>query len=159
MSKLCTILYVHRWLSLWGILVSYLCKLHATCKFKEYHLFVFCGREQDEPGLTVSCIAGWIVSILSRMKGCFLLSETNSNMSVTKCWLPCYKCISTCLDWAVSLISDQLILCQSDVIHSPKFVPIKIIIPSWAPTLGWNSKSSRDLNWNSKLNGWSIGRV
>ncbi len=43
-------------------------------------------------------------------------------------------------------------------VHSPKFIPIGIGIPSWIPILGWNSKFNTDSNWNSKLNSWSVGR-
>ena len=43
--------------------------------------------------------------------------------------------------------------------HSPKFIPIGIGIPSWIPNLGWNSKLKTDLNWYSKLNSSSDGRV
>ncbi len=43
--------------------------------------------------------------------------------------------------------------------HSPKFIPLEIGIPSWIPNLGWNSKLNTDLNWKSKLNSWSVGRV
>ena len=43
--------------------------------------------------------------------------------------------------------------------HSPKFIPIRIGIPSWIPNSAWKSKLNTDLNWNSKLNSWSVGRV
>ncbi len=43
--------------------------------------------------------------------------------------------------------------------HSPKFIPIRIGIPSWIPNLDRNSNLNVDLNWNSKLNCWSFGRV
>ncbi len=52
------------------------------------------------------------------------------------------------VDWAIF----------SESVHSPKFIPIQIGIPSWIPNLGWNSKLNTDLNWNSKLNSWSVGR-
>ncbi len=45
------------------------------------------------------------------------------------------------------------------LIHSPKSIPIRIGIPSWIPNSGWNYKLNTDLNWNSKLNCWSVGRV
>ena len=44
-------------------------------------------------------------------------------------------------------------------IHSPKFIPIGIGIPSWIPNSAWNSNLNMDLNWNSKLNCQSFGRV
>ena len=50
-------------------------------------------------------------------------------------------------------------LLPSVTIHSPKFIPIEIGIPSWIPNLGWNSKLNMDSNWNSKLNSWSVERV
>ena len=37
-------------------------------------------------------------------------------------------------------------------LHSPKFIPIQIGIPSWMPNWGWNFKLNTDWNWNSKLN-------
>ncbi len=43
--------------------------------------------------------------------------------------------------------------------HSPKCIPIRIGIPSWRPNLGWNFNLNTDLNWNSKLNSWSVGIV
>ncbi len=49
--------------------------------------------------------------------------------------------------------------CTISQVHSSKFIPIEIGIPSWIPNLGWNSKLIKDLNWNSKLNSWSVGRV
>ncbi len=48
---------------------------------------------------------------------------------------------------------------EGPLLHSPKFIPIEIGIPSWIPNLGWNSKLNTDLNWNSKWNSWSVGRV
>ena len=45
------------------------------------------------------------------------------------------------------------------VIHSPKFIPIQIGIPSWIPNWGWNSNLNTDSNWDSKLSSWSVGRV
>ncbi len=41
---------------------------------------------------------------------------------------------------------------RSQYIHSRKFIPIGIGIPSGIPNLGWNSKLNTDSNWNSKLN-------
>ncbi len=43
--------------------------------------------------------------------------------------------------------------------HSPKFILIGIGDPSWIPNSGWDSNLNTDLNRNSKLNGWSVGRV
>ncbi len=47
----------------------------------------------------------------------------------------------------------------NSALHSPKFITIRIGIPSWIPNSAWNSNLNTDLNWNSKLNCWSFGRV
>ncbi len=61
--------------------------------------------------------------------------------------------------WFQFSIKKIKVVCFLTDIHSPNIIAIGIGIPSWIPSLGWNSKLNTDSNWNSKLNSWSIGRV